>query len=375
MEKRRLKISLSVSIMLLMSFPLLQQWLNIIEVKPLHGDIQQVKTPTLTKDSWFDASFQSDADVFLKQNYGFQPFFIRTNNQILFSLFREIKANNVILGKEDYLYEGNYIKAYFGDDFVGKDSISIITNDLLRLRDSLRVSGSDLLIILAPGKGSYFPEYFPSEYDHSQKGITNFEILLKQLEEKEIHTLDFKSWFEEMKGKSAYPLYGKGGIHWSKYGEYLAADSMLKYISSNTLARIGSISYNGTQKQKHNKDGDYDIGDGMNLLFDLDTYPMGYPNYNFVAPLSGESDRVVVISDSYYWQLFNKGMSDKCFGGGQFWYYNEAVFPDSYQNPLSAADFEDYLEELRKNKLVILISTDANLFKFPFGVTKMALKQ
>lgn len=74
MEKRRLKIALSVSIMLLMLFPLLQQWLNFIEVKPLHGDIQQVKTPTLTKDSWFDASFQSDADEFLKAELRFSTF-------------------------------------------------------------------------------------------------------------------------------------------------------------------------------------------------------------------------------------------------------------------------------------------------------------
>lgn len=356
-----------------MSLPMFQHWLNFADVRPLVGDIQKVETPKLTKDSWFDASFQANTDEFLKQNYGFQPLFIRTNNQMLFSLFREIKANNVILGKEDYLYEGNYIKAYFGEDYIGQDSISRITGNLLRLRDSLRVSGSDLLIILAPGKGSYFPEYFPASYNSSQRGTTNHTVLSKQLQEKEIHTLDFKRWFETLKGKSKYPLYGKGGIHWSKYGEYLAADSLLKYIRTNQLASVGSIDFRGVHKQTQNKDGDYDIGEGMNLLFELDTYPMGYPDYNFVPPASGNVDRTVVISDSYYWQLFNKGMSDKCFGGGQFWYYNEAVFPDSYEKSLFTADFEDYLKELRKNKLVILISTDANLFKFPFGVTNMAL--
>jgi hypothetical protein len=34
------------------------------------------------------------------------------NNQLAFSLFNKAKANGAVVGKENYLYEENYIKAY-----------------------------------------------------------------------------------------------------------------------------------------------------------------------------------------------------------------------------------------------------------------------
>ena len=104
-----------------------------------------------------------------------------------------------------------------------------------------------------------------------------------------------------MKGKSKYPLFPKCGIHWSKYGEYLAADSLIKFIRQYQLANVGGVEFEKVEMSATNNDGDYDIGEGMNLLFSLDTYPMAYPVYQFDSLNCEKNDRVLVISDSYYW--------------------------------------------------------------------------
>ena len=43
-------------------------------------------------------------------------------------MFRLPTAFGVIIGKENYFYEENYIKAYTGVDFLGEDSLSRMVN-------------------------------------------------------------------------------------------------------------------------------------------------------------------------------------------------------------------------------------------------------
>ena len=66
---------------------------------------------------------------------------------------------DVVIGKENYLYEKGYIDAFFGVDFIGHDSIAISAYKLKMIQDTLAKLNKTLLIILAPGKGDFFPEY------------------------------------------------------------------------------------------------------------------------------------------------------------------------------------------------------------------------
>src|SRR5690606_19074770 len=75
---------------------------------------------------------------------------------------------------------------------------------------------------------------------------------------------------------------------------------------------------------------------------------------------------VLVISDSYYWGMFNLGISENAFRDSHFWYYNYEVYPDSYKSPLiaSAVNLKD---EIRKRDVIIIMATEANLSKFGWG--------
>lgn len=366
MEKA-LKTGMSILLVALMLIPLAQQYLKPLEVKPLSGDIVNVPRPDFTWNAWMKGEYQQQRDIYWKAKFGFQPFFIRLNNQIHYTLYGEIKAKNVIEGQDGYLYEGNYIEAYFGTDYVGEKILAETTAELKELRTFLNTNGSELLIIVAPGKGSFYPEHFPKNWQSIEKSQTNYAAYKRELESAEIPLLDFKAWFEQLRHEVKHPLFPKAGIHWSKYGEYRAADSLLRFIKSNNLANVGSINFKGIQYADENRDGDYDIAEGMNLLCPLATFPMAYPNYSFVG--DENNDRVLVIADSYYWGLFNKDLSRKCFGNGQFWFYNEGIFPESFTKDTRTRDL-DYKKALLENKLVIIICTDANLSRFPFGVTK-----
>src|SRR4030042_2318806 len=104
-------------------FPGIQKHTGIVHEIGLKGAIVPVAKPDFTMRGWFDASCQEKMETYLNESFGLRNYFVRINNQIAFTFFRKAKASGVIIGKEKYLYEENYIRAYYGLDFIGEDSI------------------------------------------------------------------------------------------------------------------------------------------------------------------------------------------------------------------------------------------------------------
>ena len=353
-------------ILLLLLLPMIQAGLNIFEVKPLQGAIETVEKPQFSFESWKAGDYQRDYEKYLNANFGFRSTMIRISNQQAYSFYGEAKANGVVIGKEGYLYEKNYLKAYLGTDYIGEEAINTQVSKLRQLQDTLKKLNKDILMIIAPGKASFFPEYLPDYCKGQQRENTNYKSYVAATKKQQINYVDFNRWFMEMKSSSKYPLYAKAGIHWSKYGEYLAGDSIIRKIGIMRNTEMTQLVLDKIEVKKVNEQGDYDVGEGMNLFFLLDMYPMAYPVYHFKKPENMKAPRVTFVSDSYYWGLFNAGFATEVFGGGQFWYYNQEIYPDSYDNLKKVEDI-DIQTEAEKNDVIVLLCTDANLYKFAFG--------
>src|SRR5690554_7961116 len=95
-----LKKVLFIGIVTLLFIPMLQQNFRFFEVKPLSGDFKQLEKPSFTKADWWNGKFQEEYKAYINQKMGFQPLFVRTYNQLHFSLFNNPRASGVIIGKE-----------------------------------------------------------------------------------------------------------------------------------------------------------------------------------------------------------------------------------------------------------------------------------
>lgn len=351
-------------LLLLMSLPMIQHFTQFANEKGLKGAVINSSYDTLTVKNWLTQDYQKNTAKYVNDNVGFRPDFVRINNQIDFSLYRKANAKGVIIGKEWYLYEYNYIRAYLGQDFVGDSIIEEKTRRLKFIQDTLKKQGKELLVVFAIGKGSYLPEFFPDSIQMT-KTRTNYEAYIENFENSGIQFIDFQRWFLDKKDTTKYPIYGKGGIHWSKYAEILAADSILKKMKSMSNLSFPDLIIDGFDVETKNKNGDYDIGEGLNILGQAETFPMAYPRFRIENPENNKS-KTLFVADSYYWGMFNYGFSKNLFNDGQFWFYNQAIYPDSFEEPLYVNDI-NVQKEVEKNDIIILLSTDANLYKFAFG--------
>ncbi|MDC3252709.1 hypothetical protein OAU25_00480 [Crocinitomicaceae bacterium] len=351
-----------------MCVPALQQYFNFRDERPLNGVIETEQFTPFSWSAWHSGKYQTTNAAYLNTTFGFRSEFIRLNNQRHYWFFNRARANSVVVGKESYLYEQNYIKAFGGVDFIGADAIEEKSKKLKFIQERLKENGTDLYVLFAPGKGSYCSEYIPNKWKDkfNKHGTTNYKSYRNAFDRKKINYIDFNAWFLEMKETTPYPLFGKAGIHWSKYGEFLAADSLLQKIGDIRNAPMPDLVLDQITVEEKNRSGDYDIGEGMNLLFDLPTFPMGYPQFHWDWDTSQTQQIVTFVADSYFWGMFNYGFSRDLFGDGEFWYYNHLIYPDSYQSTLEVHSI-NIREKAEENDVIILLSTDANLYKFAFG--------
>lgn len=357
----------------LLLLPLAQHIKMIIPEKPLKGAIEHVPYQPFSFAHWFDGTWQEKTEAFLMSEFGFRSTFIRLHNQLKYWIYNEFSANGVVIGKDRYMYEESYLNTYYGLDFKGNDTLLVMAEKLKRLQNILNKQNKLLLVVLAPGKGYFYPEYIPNDLQRDTTSMTNYKVLSRLLRQNEINHIDFQDHFKRQKDRSLYPLYPQFGIHWSYYGMCIAADSMARKIESLLNLDLPEISI-----QKENvkvgapQKGDYDIGEGINLMFQFPTYAMAYPTISFGSKEGKDAVASIVIADSFYWGLFNLGFSN-LFSTSQFWYYNHLIFPKSYGTPSETKDV-DLNAEIKSAQVFILLSTDANLKDLGWGFVERSLE-
>lgn len=345
--------------------PMIQNAIKLIELKPLNGSFDKKEEPIFSLASWFEGYYQVKYDEFLEENIGFRLFFVRLNNQLSYSLFSEAKAKGVIVGKDNYLYEVGYITDYIGANYKGDSIIDSEMKKLTFVKNKLREKNIDLIFVFAPGKASFFPEYIPTRFLKKQSGKSNYKSYVSKCKEYGINTLDLNSLFVELKKTEKYPLYTKCGTHWSVYGSVLAADTISRFIEKLRGIDIPEIIIDSLEFSKTPRETDYDIADGMNLLFKISQNQMAYPKYHFNRE-NKTKPKVLCVGDSYYWNIFGTGLSSSLFENGGFWYYFNAVYPPKDENHKLISQI-NVVEELEKNDVFMFLVTEATLCKYPFG--------
>lgn len=350
---------------MILVFPAIQEKYSLVEVRKLDGDFVLAEKPSFNWADWFKGSFQSAYEKYLEDHIGFRDFFVRLTNQIDYSLYRIPHAEGVVVGKVDQLFEYDYIRAFTGEDYIGEENIDRKIRKLKFIQDYLKATNNiDLILVFEPAKASFYPECIPDKYLNDVSPNTNFDSFLNKAIEHQVKFIDFRTYFNSIKGTKAFPLYPQYGIHWSIYGMGFAADSLVSYIE--TLRNIDLPEYyiDSLQIEKNSRRPDYDIGKTLNLMFRLpEKKKLAYPVYRFEENPLREKPMVLTIADSYYWNIFNTRIPKNLFKNEAFWYFNKQIYPDSYFNPKHVSDI-NLKEEVEKQDVIFLMITERFLFKF-----------
>lgn len=360
-----IKYGLFFGILILLALPLAQMEYPYFSTRELDGSFSESPNPVFSVKTFLSGEYQKKKTAFLKDHIGFRNTMVRLSNQIDYSLFNELHAKNTVIGKDGYLYEKGYITEYNGGSFVGLESIRLRVEKLAFIKGKLEEKNIELLMVIAPGKGSYYPEFIPDKMGNKEAELRNYTVYKKEFVKQGIDLIDFNEYFKSEKHEAPFLLMPKTGIHWSKYGEYIAADSIINYFEAKLDVDIPNLILKAIDTSLAQK-GDIDIEEALNLLFPLENVEMGYPKFKIESQEGKDSLKVLTIADSFYWGMFNFGLSKKAFNRGQFWYYAKQIYPDSYKEKIKVDEI-DIIEGIEENNAVMIMCTDATLHKFAFG--------
>jgi hypothetical protein len=351
-------------IILVVSLPLVQMKFQFFKEKPLDGAFVPAEMVKFVHMNWSTGLFQEQTEKYLKDHTGFRASLVRLQNQIDYSLFRQANAEGAIVGKNGQLFEYDYIRSWLAFDHPGESFIRKKLGRVRFVQDYLKhEKGIDLVVVFEPGKASFYPEHIPAKYARQKTGPSLYETYVKMAQEAGIDYIDLQEYFIQLKEKSPHPLFPGLGTHWSVYGMTFAADSLLKFIEGRRGIDLAPVTVDSVEISHIPRDTDDDVAKTMNLFFHPNREKLAYPFLRIDTSGSYEKPMVLVVADSYYWNIFNTRIPKYVFANEAFWYFNALVYPDFYGRPVYTHEL-DLRTETEKQDIIFLMVTERFLHKF-----------
>ena len=174
--------------MVFLFIPMVQKRIKIIdEGRPLDGYFELAQDTVLTTENWFSRAYQKKKENVINERFGLRAFLVRLNNQINFSLFDETRVQNMIKGKENYLFASNFLETYSGRTFIGRKAhADSVFNSIVGLNKFLLAKNKKLIVCIAPCKESFYPEFLPDTCKEHLSKENHYNYYNKKFKESEI---------------------------------------------------------------------------------------------------------------------------------------------------------------------------------------------
>jgi alginate O-acetyltransferase complex protein AlgJ len=283
----------------------------------LHGVFNPAEKPVLTLQSWFSGRFQQqvqgaekieedmseelsermaarmaerekgimeeaqEAACWFNERLGFRSFWIKTDNQVNFSVFHEIHRNtnsrSIVPGKDNWLYQGGVINNLLGFSTASTEQLEQFAVDLERLQEELQQRGVTMLVVVSPSKAVHYPEYLPDwvwplRDKLRRQGIrekSDYEIFGPSLDREGVNWVDAPMRFRQERTQQQatgeeYRLFPQGGTHWSHYGASLVSAEILDRLEELTGKDLTNLIFKRVFVDRETTGTDNDLGDLMN---------------------------------------------------------------------------------------------------------------
>lgn len=311
--------------------PMAEHKLHFIQSGQLHGYYVLTPDTAFSIKGWLSGRFQQKKEKYLNDNTGFRPDLIRLKNQIEYSLFDKLNAMSDIKGKNNCIYQGPYVAAYYGQDFVGWQAIHDKAVKLKAVQDTLQRLGKALIVAYLPNKASYWPEYIPDELVQPKVGMTNYKAYRQVLDSMGVNQADLEGMFLSLKNKPKEPLFALQCIHWTMYGAILGGDSLARYMERLTGITVEHPDWSEIEHSDQPKYDDDDLLMHMNLIFPLTKETLAYPIMKPVRDTSARKINAIYIGDSYMTKMVEWGILNKVNGQCEYWWYFNEVYDVQHQ--------------------------------------------
>ena len=179
------------------------------------------KTPVIiATDGKLNPDFLSDAAAWVGDHFYLRQELITLNNRLTATLLNTSGAEDVVLGRDGWLYFGSTLDNYTGQNLMTERELFSAATNLELMANYCREQGKQFLFIIAPNKNSLYAENMPDTGVSDPR--KDAENLHKELSARQVAYVDLFALFDSQKET----LYFAHDSHWNSKGAALAADAI-----------------------------------------------------------------------------------------------------------------------------------------------------
>ena len=374
---------LCLATMMLFLLPVVQKVKPFVEVQPLKGVYVHTEKPQFSFSSFVKGEWQKNADRYVKEHFGFHEHFIRLYNQCLWAIWhRPADPSPVLVGKDDYLFEPSFVNEYYTGCFneFYPDSIPLCERPqifrrrmsrLAKLQAILEEQGVHLFLALLPGKERIYPQYLPNPRprtgNHSS-GTQPRAYDLYRNSRYDFRRIDLCHCFDSLNGHTPYLLFTKTGTHWSNIASTYAFDSVMRYMQTFGPP-IHPVTL-GTPYYAPTREPDNDLYHLLNIMAPVPADSNLYVDVTLTGTRPGRNPSLVVIGDSFFWNILYNFPIQELFSDFRYWYYFSTIYYDPDHDNIADIDMVD---ELLRTDYVMLSYCTVQLYDCGNGFINRAL--
>ena len=184
---------------------------------------EMAEFPPVMRDGAINSRFAGELDDYVRDHIGFRTEMVEGNTVLLAKLFGESAEDDVILGRNGWLYYEGTVNDYLNIPTMTERAAKNAAHSLKMLQDHAAAQGADFVLAVVPNKNSLYGENMPSRFKPlAQDG--NYELLMKALADEGVNTADI---YGALSGAGRV-LYQQTDTHWTYEGALIAYRSILK---------------------------------------------------------------------------------------------------------------------------------------------------
>ncbi|MCC8069739.1 MAG: hypothetical protein LIO71_08325 [Ruminococcus sp.] len=245
----------------------------------------------INDDGSINTSVGVEFETYLSEHFAFRNQLVQLNNQAYYSIFGQSAEDDVIVGKDGWLYYSKTIDDYLSRNVLSELEINNIVTTLRLEQEYVENYGGKFLFTVIPNKNTLYDEYMPYNYIKSNTP-NNLDMLTEALNNSEISFCDMK----EILSSDDSILYHKTDTHWNNHGALIGYNAMLDSLN---------IAHNDFSTVSYYSEKSWD-GDLAKMLFpnywkkDVQIqYDIDY-NYTYTSVLLKEDfdDNIITTSNT-----------------------------------------------------------------------------
>lgn len=248
--KKNYKIAFIIIFIWVIMFPNMNKYLPIIKNTTLNGVTRKIEEPQYNIFKYLSGEFQKKMESYYAENYPYRNCYIKVYNQLRYSIFRE---GTVVVGKDNYLFEKNYIEEYLGISKAASDEkIEKVVKILEKIDLICKEADKEFFIIITPSKAAFCSEYIPNFYyklsEETKDNERNYDKLIKNLSNSNIKYIDSCRILREVQIDE--PIFYKTGTHWSYVASTKVLEEGIKYINEKSSKKYNNIKVIGSEQNR-----------------------------------------------------------------------------------------------------------------------------